>query len=370
MSATVVSGTRLPSTQRLLAGWIEDGDCLGGQVFAWRDGQVLADFALGSSQPGRAAATGDVARYYCAVKPLTACCLALAAQAGECGLDDPVSRYLRGYDAPDRASVSLRGLLEHSSGMPDAPLDPYRSGFRDVAGRMGAMALPGYAWYPKPRYNDYVSWCILAAAVERIYGTDFPTVVQRLLGAVEVAQRPDIRMSHPDPERFAGCHQLTAGAFVPVPDAGADLLFSTVNPAHGGFGSARDLGLFYAELLRCLTGTGTMLSREGVREITRPHRVVEFGFGMGRLHFGLGFVVDPARDALGTGWSPATFGHAGFVSRYRVVHGFADPHRRLAVAIRLYSVGARNNWRFHKLGTALRADLEPDCPPPRQGGAR
>jgi CubicO group peptidase (beta-lactamase class C family) len=358
MTAPSMLDSQTPLTSRLLAGWIDDGACLGGQVFVWRDGAVLADFALGQSQPGRTATTRDVARYYCAVKPLTAGCLARAADEGLCDLDDPVRRYLPGYDAPDRSGVTLRGVLNHSCGLPDGPLDPYRVGFRDLAGVLGTMSLPASAWYPEPRYNDLISWCILATVVERIYTDEFPSVARRLLDTVDLTHRPDIRLTNPDADSFVQCHQLRAEEFRPVYEAEREVLFATVNPAHGGFGSARDLGLFYAELVRCLTGIGTMLSRASAQDMTRPQSLVEFGFGMGRLNYGLGFVVDAAKDALGTGWGSATFSHAGFVSRYRVVHGFADPQRRLAVAIRLFSVGAKNNWRFHRLGTALRADLD------------
>jgi hypothetical protein len=54
-----------------------------------------------------------------------------------------------------------------------------------------------------------------------------------------------------------------------------------------------------------------------------------------------------------------SLGHAGYVGRYRVVHGFADLQHRVAVAIRLFGVGAKNNWRFHRLGSALWSDLGP-----------
>ncbi len=368
MTGSVLAGVRIPSAAGLLGSWIEDGGCLGGQLFVWQDGEIVADLALGSSRPGRVASTADVARYYCAIKPLTACCLARAADEGKCELDDPVSRYLPGYDAPDRAGVTLRGLLNHSSGLPDGPFDPYRVSFRDIAAKLATVPLPPYLWSREPRYNDVVSWCVLAAVVERVYGEDFTAVARRLFDGVAAGQRPDIRMTDPDPDLIVPCHQWSAGAFRTIRGVPDEALLTTANPAHGGFGSARDLGLFYAELVRCATGSGTMLTRDRAREICRAQSVVEFGLGVGRMSCGLGFVVDPNRDAIGAGWGPATFGHAGFVSRYRVVHGFADPDRRLAVAVRLFSVGARNNWRFHKLGSALHADLTGSAPAPGLAG--
>jgi hypothetical protein len=40
------------------------------------------------------------------------------------------------------------------------------------------------------------------------------------------------------------------------------------------------------------------------------------------------------------------------------VLAFGDPEHQVAVAIRIFSVGAKNNWRFRKLAAALWSDLD------------
>jgi CubicO group peptidase (beta-lactamase class C family) len=351
-----VTAAEVPATVALLRHWVEAGECLGGQVFVWRDGWVLADLAVGQSGPARAASAGDVARYYCAFKPVTALCFARAVDAGEVDLDDPVGRYLPGFDLPDRAAMSLRNLLNHTSGMVDSPASPYRAGYREMAALMASRPLAPHVWYRAPRYNDRVSWDVLAAVIERIYARDFAEVVEQLVSAVpELAA---LRVRDPDRARYARCHRLTGGRFEPVDEAPDAKVFGTVNPAHGGFGTARDLGSLYAEIVECADGRGTLLGQRSAREFTSRHSVIEFGLGMGQRSYGLGFVVDVREDGIGGSWSTNSFGHAGYVSRYRVVHGFADPVHRIAVGLRLFSVGAKNNWRFHKLGAALSADLE------------
>jgi hypothetical protein len=164
-------------------------------------------------------------------------------------------------------------------------------------------------------------------------------------------------MAGPDPARYRRCYKVGRGGFSAVPEPSEEVLFGTVNPAHGGFGRARDLGLFYAELLGCATGAGTILGAPYAREITREQSRVDFGLDLGQRTCGLGFLTNVRRDGIGGGWGDRSFGHAGYVGRYRVVHAFGDLDHRVAVAIRLFSVGAKNNWRFHRLGAAIWSDL-------------
>ncbi|MDX1661846.1 MAG: serine hydrolase domain-containing protein, partial [Gemmatimonadota bacterium] len=60
------------------------------------------------------------------VKALTGILAAELAQVGKLDLDAPVGRYLPGFDLPaplDPGSVTLRGLLTHTSGMTDSGLN-------------------------------------------------------------------------------------------------------------------------------------------------------------------------------------------------------------------------------------------------------
>src|SRR5581483_3647517 len=109
----------LPGVRGHLAGFIEEGQCLGGQLFVWHDGELLADEGVGCSSPGRDATADAVGQLQCAVKPLIACCLARAAERGEMSLDDPVQRWLPGFRGGRRDGVTVRMLLSHTSGLPN-----------------------------------------------------------------------------------------------------------------------------------------------------------------------------------------------------------------------------------------------------------
>ena len=344
----------LQATAELLDTWINSGECLGGQIFVSHEGEVVADLAMGSSGIGRSASVSDMPRLFCAVKPLTACCLARAAEEGEISFDDLACRYVPEFVGDGRSEVTLRQLLSHTSGLPGYYGDPYKTAFADLVRIAATRQLPGWTWYKEVRYNDLLAWVILAAAVERIYAAGLTEVVDRVI--LNPAGISDLCLVLTDPARYAATY-VRRGTFAAVPDAPESTLFSTVNPAHGGFGSARGLGLFYQELIDCVHGTGKILSAEYAEEISTTHGVIDFGMGLGNRSAGLGFLTDVRSDAVGGEWSGDSFGHAGYVGKYRVVHAFADAKYRVAVAVRLFSVGAKNNWRFHRLGAAIWSDL-------------
>jgi CubicO group peptidase (beta-lactamase class C family) len=358
----------IPAAHALLRQWADDGECLGGQVFVWHDGRVTADFAVGHGDPDRAASVGDAGRLYCAVKPLTAVCVAGAVQDGEAGFDDPVNRFLPAFAPGGRTGITLRQLLSHTSGMSDAFLDPYEHGFDKLVSIASGWHLPDDTWFREPRYNDLLAWDVLAAVVQRIYRRDFTDVLaERVL---RPAALTGLRMTGPDPTRYRRCHRATATGFGAVAEPVEEVLFATLNPASGGFGAARDLGLFYAELVRCADGTGKVLDPATMHEMARTQSRVDFGMGGEPRTYGLGFVTGVGADGIGGGWSDRSLGHAGYVGRYRVVHGFADLDHRVAAAIRLFSVGAKNNWRFHRLGAALWSDLAPAVADPGVAAAQ
>jgi beta-lactamase class C len=348
---------RIPSVLELIQRWIAEGGCLGGQVCVWQDGRVVADEAVGCSSPSRTASCDDVGRLYCAIKPITGCCLGRAVEAGEADFDDPARRFLPEFRSSRVGSITLRQLLTHTSGLPDIPYDPHVPHFRDRVMQAAAADVPPYLWHGEPRYNETLAWYILGVVVERIYGDDFANVVRQAIA--EPAGLPDLRMVEPDPERYAPCLIVGGGAFQPVREPAQTVLFSHVNPAHGGFGTARDLCLFYAELVRCATGGGELFGAALVREMVGAHGTVHLGPGFGWRTMGLGYMTDVTTDGFGGGWSRHSFGHAALVGRHRVSYAFADLDHRIAAAIRLFSAGAKNNWRFQRLGAALWADMEP-----------
>jgi CubicO group peptidase (beta-lactamase class C family) len=353
---------RPPAAAALLAQWADAGYCLGGQLFVWQDGKTVADLAVGASGPDRAAATADVSRLYCAIKPVIACALARAGAAGEVCFDDPASRFLPAMPDAARRAITLRQLLSHSSGLPNfLPGELYDQDFDTRVKIACTQPLGARWWYGQPTYNNTQAWHMLAGVVEKVYGARLTEVVARFVAGP--TGLPALTMSHPDPARYVRCY-LARPEFPELPEPPAEVQFSQVNPAHGGFGSARDLGLFYAALVRAAAGDDTaLLGSAVVGEMIRPHAVIALLPTFEQRAYGLGF-FSGARDPLtGGNWSETSFGHPGHIGRHRVIHGFADIRHRVAVAVRLFSVGAKNNWMFRRIAAAVWSDLGLDHGP-------
>jgi CubicO group peptidase (beta-lactamase class C family) len=345
----------MPRAKRLLGGWVEAGECLGAQIYAAIDGHAMADFAVGYSAPGRQATCDDVARLWCAVKPLTACCLARAVESGEASFDDTVSRFLPEFTAQRRAAITLRQLLSHTSGMFDHGTVLTRRGFHDVARIATRYNAPEHAWYREPRYNDLLSWSVLGVVVERIYGRAFADVVR------DVIARPlgldSLSMLQPDPSQYAPTYVIRGGKFTALPEMSDAVNADMVSPANGGYATMRDLGRLYTELTRCAVGRGILLTQRTTAQLITQHGVIGFG-GWNELRaYGLGFLLDINTDAMGGEWSSSTFGHSGCVGSARVIYAFGDVINDAAIAIRLFSVGAKNTWRFRQLSEAIWRDL-------------
>ena len=170
----------IPGTLALLSRWVDAGECMSGQIFVSRDGHVVANVAVGSSGPRRNSSAEDLGRLYCAVKPITACCLARGVEAGEASFDDLVSRFLPDFSSGPRRTITLRQLLSHTSGLPNLPIvDPYDYEFPDLVRKLDAALAP--CLLVPQAYNNTHAWNILAAVAECLYGEDLASVVTRVV---------------------------------------------------------------------------------------------------------------------------------------------------------------------------------------------
>jgi len=183
-------------------------------------------------------------------------------EAGEASFDDPASRFLPDFSAGPRRTITLRQLLSHSSGLPNLRIgDPYDREFSELVKIVCTYPLGPNDWYQRPTYNNTHAWAILAAVVERLYSMAFADVVTSVISIS--AKLPGLRMTSPDPARYAHCYQARGGSFSILREPCSTVLFRKINPAHGGFATVRDLGMFYVELVRCAMGDGALLARPG-----------------------------------------------------------------------------------------------------------
>jgi CubicO group peptidase (beta-lactamase class C family) len=242
---------------------------------------------------------------------------------GRLDLDRPVASYLPAFDAPDKAGVTVRMLLLHTSGMQQEQY-LYRElrGREQYLQRINAKPLA----HPPGTHTEYADWnmMVLQGVVERVADQPLDALLAaRVFGPLGMrdtrfnppaAFRPRIAPTEVQPFRGG----LVWGV---VHDENAWAMGGVSGNA-GLFSSARDLALF-AELL--LDG-GTYA---GVR-LLRPETVARWTARQTPTSSrALGWDTPAPRSSAGRFFSPRAFGHTGYTGTSLWV----DPERGLFVLL-------------------------------------
>jgi D-alanyl-D-alanine carboxypeptidase len=318
--ATVASTSEL---ERYLTELVQFGRPPGLSLAVVKDGRVAYSrgFGLADGPRHRAATADTIYRWWSMTKIPTAIAVLQLAERGALSLDDPVSRHLPffvvRYPSATSPVVTVRQLLTHSSGLPDAGLDlvrwlhlPSEPPVEQTA--FVEKVLPRYAtlaFEPGSRtaYSN-VGYMVLGALIARASGQSYEDYLR---GHV---LRP-LRMTHTDflytpampDDRAAGSHpvfdRLTPllpltikhwSAFFRERD-GSHLWFDTIytdyTPSTGLIGSAPDV----TRLLRAYLNGGELdgarvLAASSVETMTHAARLPGTG-KRARLQQGLGWVV-------------------------------------------------------------------------------
>ncbi len=117
-------------------------------------------------------------------KPMTATALMILADRGLVQFEDPASKYLPSFTAGDRAKITIRHLLTHTSGLPD--MLPDNIALRQRQAPLSAFvdgALTTPLLFPPGTRTSYQSMGILLAAriVERVARQPLPTFLAKEL---------------------------------------------------------------------------------------------------------------------------------------------------------------------------------------------
>jgi CubicO group peptidase (beta-lactamase class C family) len=339
-----------------LASFADTGYCLGGQIFVWHDGEVLADEGIGHCAPGRVATADVPGQLQCALKPLVTCCLARAAERGLICLDDRVARWIPAFRGGRKDRVTLRALLSHTSGLPSHPVpDCYALDFTSFIEMICQRRIDDAWWHDDAIYNMCWAWHLLAGVLEQVHGASIGSILETEVSAA--LNRPGLTLTGLE-TGFARYWKWQApGQFAEVAPVDRETFQRRPNPAYGGVGTMADLGHFYIDLLHCVSGTGRLLTAESMRDLTSQHSMVRYNPGGAARPFGLGFFLAGSAGDLAGPWSPGCFGHIGSIFRHYNICAFAEPATRTVAAVRLFSLSTRNNRWFRQLGRVLATDL-------------
>jgi CubicO group peptidase (beta-lactamase class C family) len=363
-----VSSARLQRLHDYMRHATGDDGYLGGVTLVARNGRLVDWQAYGHRDLARREPMrrDAIFRIYSMTKTVTSVAVMMLVEEGKLTLEDPLSRYLPGFAAPQvliggsidapklrpaDKPVTLHALLTHTAGYPAGlegdglavtlmeRIDPH--GAADLRGFAERMSHVPLAADPGTRFGyDGASLELLARVVEVVSGQSFESFLQQRI--FDPLAMRDTGFSVPAAQRARVVDLTTMGkdgrlriADGPSARQPGAPLNAYASGAGGLYSTAGDYARFAQMLLDGGTLDGhTLLGRKTVELMLRNHLtmldppVTQFsdaeGFGIG------GYVVIDAakRGQLG---SPGQFGWTGAASTYYTI----DPHEHLVAILML-----------------------------------
>jgi methyl acetate hydrolase len=353
----ITSSSATAAVAGVLDGAVERGDTPGvvGLVVD-RDG-VLFEGASGRLDIARDVPlrTDAIFKIASMTKPVTSVAIMMLLEQGKLALDDPVSKYLPGFDKlqvitkfnaadgtyetrPARRTMTLRHLLTHTSGIGYGFSSPIvarlQEGNEKVEWQLPLLHEPGERW----TYS--ASTRVLGLIVEKITGESLETYFQERifvpLGMIDTSFAVPVAKQ----SRVITVYRHADGKFQQQPGG---TIPSTPTPPFGGDGglysTARDYGQFIRMLLNHgRLGEARILSARSVGVMSRnqigavfvsqqpaadPGLTRPFPLGAARDKFGLGFQVTAPSDDVSKYRSPGSLSWAGIYN----TEFWLDPRR-------------------------------------------
>lgn len=359
---------QFPEAVRVIEQGIESRLHLGMQVYISRDGEPLANFALGEQQPGVPLTTETVMLWLSAGKPVTAVATLQLVERDLLKLDERVADYLPAFAAGGKETITLRQLLTHTAGFRHVDTGWPEATWDEIIARICETPLEE-GWKPGARAGYHVasSWFILGELIRRTDGRNFADYVRE-----EVFKPLEMRdswngMPHEEfvayGNRIGQMYYRDRGT-LELHDWHNELRCCEASPGGNCRGPIRELGHFYESLLFGEGSRfGTILQPETVTQMTTRQRVGMYDETFRHVvDFGLGVILDSnihgaATVPYGYGQfcSASTFGHGGAQSSI----GFADPANGLVVAFVANAMAGegQHQRRSRSLNEAIYTDL-------------
>lgn len=276
-----------------------------------------------ADQSGRAVTPQTPFVLASASKPLTALAILQLVEAGKVELDAPVQRYIPEFRVADPVAsgqITVRHLLQHTSGIPEAGCQSYRFGAKTLADFVAALqpvelAAPVGArhFYCSGNYN------LLGYIIERVTGQAYADYMQAHVFTPLAMRHSFTTEQAAQQAGLAQGYRLLFG--VPTP---MDYPYEVAQMPSGFLiASAEDLAHFLiAQLNGGRFGTAAVLSAQGMAAMHAP-----------------GVAVGDSQDTYGLGWRTTTLGgvpviaHAGDHPNFHTLIFIEPESRRGAVLL-------------------------------------
>ncbi len=343
----------LRKTRAIIEQGIGAGHHPGAQLCVIREGERLADFALGTTSFDENASplTSDhLTLWLSAGKPILAVGLARLVEAGTLTFDDPVAEWVPEFAQRGKDDITLRHVLTHTGGFRSVVFRyPEQTWDESVAAVCAGRLEAGWEIGTTAGYHPHSGWNILGKVLEVVTGQPLG---EHLRSAVlEPLGMDQTWVGMPDAvydrvrDRLSAMTN-TAGQAPRPTDMHARAWITGQRPGGNTYGPASQLAEFYNQLMQPDRIYEKLnLSPAMLESLTQRHRrdTTDRTF-RAVMDWGLGLMVNNRRHdeanaavhgPIGTPYnfgphaSDAAFGHGGNQSSI----GFADPHHRLALAV-------------------------------------
>ncbi len=387
----------LPRTVKAFEVGRREGLHQGGLFYVSRQGQVIADFALGEARPGRGMEATTPILWLSACKPFAAVAIAQLWEDGSLDLDDPIALHVPEFAERGKDKITLRHALTHTGGFRLLNLGWPHATWEEVIEKI-CQARPEPRWVlgQTAGYHLASSWFILGEVVRRRSGHPFEEYVREKIFEPLGMTRSWIGMPEEEFDRIgeeiAVMENTESRTAVAFPWHQRPYL-TRCNPGANGCGPMRDLARLYEMFLRRgTTPSGERFLRpQTVEALSCPHRVGLFDKTFrAYLDWGLGLIINSRHyvasqtdksGAEGRSTVPhdepivpydepiVPYGYGRYASRRTFGHSgrrsstaFADPEHGLAVAFAVNGIPAAQHHEertralvegiYHDLGLA------------------
>jgi CubicO group peptidase (beta-lactamase class C family) len=320
------------------------------QVAIARHGRLAGLRTFGRARFGEAgerdADDGTLFSGFSITKAIVSAACWILLEEGKLALSDRAAEIVPGFGDNGKQDVDVLQLLTHTSGFPNARLDPVI--WPDAERRLARFRAWPIEWAPGSRfvYHGTSSMWVLAEVIERRTGQDFRDFIRgRILDPLGLA---DLHLGLPRQENprvadvgFVGEPPTRSGSVEAPSIAESDMpRYNTAEvraigaPGGGIIASAADIALFYQGLLMDARGEGAGIWRAETLADAWTIRNPEFIDPMTRQPAlrGLGVVMAGEEGRFWRGFanscSAASFGHMGAGGQI----AWADPESGLSFA--------------------------------------
>jgi CubicO group peptidase (beta-lactamase class C family) len=135
--------------------YVKNGTIVGGELLIIKNRKTILHEVYGARdrEAKRAMEPGTIFNIRSMTKPLTGVAVQMLADEGKLRLDDPVAKYLPGFDRDKSKAITIEQLLQHRSGLPLTIMTVRVDQYSDLQAQAKAIGEKGPQFKPGEKFS-------------------------------------------------------------------------------------------------------------------------------------------------------------------------------------------------------------------------